>query len=316
MSLPSGLARQLGFAEETTWGTPVTVDTFVPLVSESVETTIERLVSQGAIAGRQLPDVDQVKGGNVAVDGDIQIECYEQSIGTLLKHALGSASTTGGGPYTHTITPGDRTGLGLTVQLGRPRSDGTVQPFTMAGVKVPSLELSVAQGEIATMGLTLAARNMATNTSLETASYAAQATRPFTGIEATTTTWDGGAINVMNATLSVDNAAELDRRFLGSAYRSEPLQGGRLVVGGTLGLEFDSMTAWNDFAVLTFADLAVTMSNGVESLGWVAHAHLDGASPNVDGDGIVQVDVPYDVAGDGSDSDGITITYVSDDATI
>lgn len=317
MALPSGLAAQIGWAQETTWGTPVTVTTFAPLVSESIGYEVARLESSGIITGRTITDTDQVKAGNVTVSGDIQLEAFEQSIGTLLKHALGSvSSTTASAPYTHTITPGTLTGLGLTVQVGRPDVGGTVRPYTFSGCKVDSLELSIAAGEIATLGVTLVGKDVATNTSLAAASYQAQATRPFTGIEATTSTWGATTPNITAVTLSVANNLAAERRFLGTDTVAEPLQAERRTVDGTLSVEFSSLALWEDYAALTYRDLTVTCTNGVETLSYVAHARLDGVEPQVGGPGIVTAEIPYVVNGDGSDADGITITYTSDDSTI
>lgn len=316
MALPSGLAAQIGWAEETTWGTPVTVDTFAPLVSESIGFEKTRLESSGIISGRTILDTDQVKAGNRTVSGDIQLEAYEQSIGTVLKHALGTVSTTGSGPYTHTITPGDLTGLGLTVQVGRPDVGGTVRPYTFSGCKVESVELAIAAGEIATLGVSVVGKDVATNTALASVSYAAQASRPFTGIEATTSTWGGGALEIKQVSLSIANNLDADRRFLGTDTIDEPLQAELRTIDGSLEVEFSSLALWEDFASLTYRDLIVTATNGVESLSYTVHARLDGVEPQVGGRGLVTTDIPYVVSGDGSDADAVTIVYTSDDATI
>ena len=316
MALPSGLAAQIGWAEETTWGTPVTVDTFAPLVSESIGFEKTRLESSGIISGRTILDTDQVKAGNRTVSGDIQLEAYEQSIGTVLKHALGTVSTTGSGPYTHTITPGDLTGLGLTVQVGRPDVGGTVRPYTFSGCKVESVELAIAAGEIATLGVSVVGKDVATNTALASVSYAAQASRPFTGIEATTSTWGGGALEIKQVSLSIANNLDADRRFLGTDTIDEPLQAELRTIDGSLEVEFSSLALWEDFASLTYRDLIVTATNGVESLSYTVHARLDGVEPQVGGRGLVTTDIPYVVSGDGSDADAVTIVYTSDDASI
>ena len=316
MALPSGLAAQIGWAEETTWGTPVTVDTFAPLVSESIGFEKTRLESSGIISGRTILDTDQVKAGNRTVSGDIQLEAYEQSIGTVLKHALGTVSTTGSGPYTHTITPGDLTGLGLTVQVGRPDVGGTVRPYTFSGCKVESVELAIAAGEIATLGVSVVGKDVATNTALASVSYAAQASRPFTGIEATTSTWGGGALEIKQVSLSIANNLDADRRFLGTDTIDEPLQAELRTIDGSLEVEFSSLALWEDFASLTYRDLIVTATNSVESLSYTVHARRDGVEPQVGGRGLVTTDIPYVVSGDGSDADAVTIVYTSDDATI
>lgn len=317
MALPSGLAAQIGWAQESTWGTPVTVSTFAPLVSESISAEFARLESAGIIAGRTILDTDQVKAGNTTISGDIQLEAYEQSIGTLLKHALGSvSSTTASAPYTHTITPGTLTGLGLTMQVGRPATSGTVAPFTFSGVKVESLELSVAPGEIATIGASVVGKAVATNTALAAVSYAAQASRPFTGIEATTSTWGGANPNVTQFNLSIANNLAAERRYLGTKLIAEPLQADLRTIEGTLACEFSSMALWEDYAALTYRDIVVTMTNGVESLSLTVFSRLDSVEPQVGGKGIVMTEIPFVVTGDGSDADAITVIYTADDATI
>lgn len=317
MAAPSAIASQLGFKQESTFGTPVTVDTFIPLVSESITQEIERLESAGMIAGRRLIDTDQWKAGNKTISGDLQFELYEQSIGTLLKHCLGATSTSGSGPYTHVLTPDTLTGLGLTVQVGRPDTAGTVRPFTYAGCKVVSWELAIEAGQIATMGVTVEGTVAeATGTALASASYAAQATRPFTAIEVSVGSIGGTTTNIKKFSLSGDNSMDVDRRFIGSALPSQPLEGERRNYEGEVSLEFSSLTDYNRFVNGTEADILVTLSNGVESIAINAHARFDGTTPTVGGPGLLMLDQPFRVLGDGTDADGLTITVINDDATV
>lgn len=317
MAAPSALAAQFGYKAESSFGTAVTVDTFVPLVEESLTQEEERLESEGIMVGRRIIDSDQWKTGPKTIEGDIGLELYEQSIGTLLKHALGSVNTTGSGPYAHALTPGSLTGLGLTIQIGRPDVGGTVRPFTYAGCKISSWEIGVEAGQIATLGLSVVGTVAETTaTALASASYAAQATRPFTAIECTVHTIGGSATNVKTFTLSGDNGLDTDRRFLGSALPAQPLEAERRTYEGELGLEFSSLTDYERFTAGTEADIAITLSNGIESLAIVAHARFDGTTPTVGGQGIVTLDMPFKLVGDGSDADALTMTYTSDDSTV
>lgn len=54
MSLKSGLAAQWGFKAESAWSTPVTVDKFLPLVSETLTAEKERIESASIVAGRRV----------------------------------------------------------------------------------------------------------------------------------------------------------------------------------------------------------------------------------------------------------------------
>lgn len=151
----TGLSAQIGYATESTVGTPVTVTAFVPLLSETLSQDKTRLESSGIIAGRRVLTSNQWNGGNVTVSGSVQHELYNRGLGKLFTAMFGDVTTTGAGPYTHTFTPGDLVGDALTVQVGRPATNGTVYPFTYAGMKVSSWEIACAQGEIATIGLDL-----------------------------------------------------------------------------------------------------------------------------------------------------------------
>lgn len=151
----TGMDAQIGYAIEGTVGTPATVTAFLPMLSETLMQDKTRLESSGIIAGRRVLTSSQWNGGNVAVSGSVQHELYNRGLGKLFTVMFGAVTTTGAGPYTHTFTPGDLYGDALTVQVGRPATNGTVYPFTYTGMKVSSWEIACAQGEIATIGLDL-----------------------------------------------------------------------------------------------------------------------------------------------------------------
>lgn len=149
MSLRSGLATQWGFIAEDTWSVAKTVNKFLPIVSETVTADVERLESNAIVAGARVLRSNMWGAGRKKVSGGIQTELWDRDIATLLSHMMGDASS----PY----TPGDLTGMGLTVQIGKPDVSGTVQPFTYAGCKIPSWQLACKVGEIATLGIDLVA---------------------------------------------------------------------------------------------------------------------------------------------------------------
>jgi len=149
----TGIDAQIGYALESTVGTPVTVTAFLPLVSESLMQESGRLESAGIIAGRRVLASQQWNGGDITVSGSVQHELYNRGLGKLFTAMFGTVATTGAGPYTHTFTPGDLTGDALTIQVGRPATNGTTYPFTYAGMKVASWEIACSAGEIATLGM-------------------------------------------------------------------------------------------------------------------------------------------------------------------
>lgn len=315
MALKSGMAAQLGVKAETTWGTFVAPTRFYPLISESLTEEIDRLESEGIIAGQRVLRSEQWAAGNVDVGGDIQTELYQQGMGALLKACFGAVATTGAGPYTHTFTPGDLTDDHLSVQVGKPDVAGTVQPFSYYGMKVTDWELSIEAGGLVMLTTSLVGKQLATSDSLATASYGTGAATPFTFKHATASV-AGGAANVKKLTIKGSNGLDTDRRFIGSEYRVEPLEADLREYGGTVDLEFESLTQYNRFRNANEVALVSTISAGASaSLTTTMNVRFDGSTPEVDGRGIVQLSAPYKCIGTTTDASAITAVLISNDTT-
>lgn len=307
MAARSGIAAQFGCVAETTVGTAVTVISFYPLVSESIQRDEDFSQSDAIYAGRNVMTFDQQNSGNVMVAGDIGLELNTLSMRPLLKAMFGTEA--GSGPYTY--TPGDLYGNSLTIQIGRPGVDGTVRPFTYAGCKVASWEIACAAGEIATLGLTIMGSvvDETTGVALATASYTtSQKAFKFSGA---TVTVAAVTVPVKQLTLSGDNALE-ERRFLGSRFTSEPIQTGLREYTGSLQAEFTDLTLYNLYKLHTAAAVVCTFVNGSSSLVITMNVRFDGETPNVGGKGIVEQALPFTclaTAGGGADSTAITAVF-------
>lgn len=315
MALKSGLAAQLGVKAETTWGTFVAPTRFYPLISESLTEDIDRLESEGIVAGARTIRSEQWAAGNVDVGGDIQTELYQQGMGAFLKACFGAVSTSGVGPYTHTFTPGDLTDDHLSVQVGKPDVAGTVQPFSFYGMKVTEWEMSIEAGGLVTLTTSLTGKQLATSDALATASFGSGSATPFTFKHATATIAASSA-NVKKMTIKGSNGLDADRRFIGSEYRAEPLEAELREYGGTVDLEFESLAQYNRFRNATEVALVSTISAGASaSLTTTMNVRFDGSTPEVDGRGIVQLSAPYKCIGTATDAAAITAVLVNNDTT-
>jgi hypothetical protein len=158
MALQTGLNASCMIGEEVTWGLPVTPTIGLPLAADpTLGQQIDMLESKGVIANAAVIKSTQWALGKQTVGGDLGFELYDRSLSVLFKHMFGT--TSGGGPFTLTPVAGSLTGKGLTTQIGLPNTlDGTVAPLTYSGCKVASWEVACAAPEIATLGVTLAAR--------------------------------------------------------------------------------------------------------------------------------------------------------------
>ncbi|GAA5787301.1 phage tail tube protein [Chitiniphilus shinanonensis] len=120
MAQAKGANAYIAYCEEDTWGTTPASPTMRQLKAltygESFGSTVEEVVSN-AVNGSRV--VESVRGGNIDVAGELPIELPLLGIGTLLKHAIGKAVTTGAGPYTHTLTRGPLP-AGLTIEKAFP----------------------------------------------------------------------------------------------------------------------------------------------------------------------------------------------------
>lgn len=314
MALTSGLAGQFGFAAETTYGTAVTVSRFVPLVDESLQTEIERLESSGIIAGARVLRSQQWSPGLRRSEGDIGLEVYDRSIGLLLTNMLGSVTTTGSDPYTHTFTPGDLEGDSLTVQFGRPNRNGTVVPFTYAGTKVQSWELAVNTGEIATLGLTVVAQTETTGIALATASYSTSI-RPMTFVNGSFTL-GSSSLCVRGVTIAGENNLSTDRMCVGQDYIDEPTEMDLREYTGEVEVEFYDLSLYNRFIEGTEAalQLVLTAPNSA-TLTVNANVRTDGETPTIEGRDLLVHTLNFKCVGTNSDAAGLTMVLVNSDST-
>lgn len=252
----SALDAQIGFAEETTPGVIAVPSRFVEFNSESITATYARIDSNGLRPGRQYRSASGFTPYVEGAAGDIELEVGSKGFGLFLKHMLGNITTTPGAAgevNTHTATPGNLAGKSLTCQVGRPFYTGApVQPFTYAGGKVASWELSNSNDGnlMCTLGMDFATEDTAT--ALAAASYP-------TGIE--TFSWVGGSVtiagtafDVTDASVTGDNALNTDRRYLRKNAAKKEQRGNDYRSGGfSLTADFDSLTQRNRVAAATAA---------------------------------------------------------------
>lgn len=292
MALGSGLAAQFGFVSETTYGTAVTVNKFLPLVNESVRETIPRIESAGIIAGKRVIHSDQWGRGVSEISGDVGLELMQQGAGTIFRHMFGSVTTsTTGGVSTHTFSPGDLSGQSMTMQVGKPQVGGVVTPFTYAGVKVASWELAIIPNENITLGLSVVAKSVTTATALASATYLSPAV--YRGGSAAVSI-SGSAACVRSLRINGDNGLETGRMCVGQNTIDEPLESSPRVYGGTATIEFSSTALYERFAAGGEYPIVANLAASFTTLmGITMNARFDGTTPSVEGPGLLVVEMPF-----------------------
>jgi hypothetical protein len=339
MPYGSGLAAQLMIAPETTVGTQVTVTKAYELDAddgESVDKSVGLIEAAGLRAGQGYILAGRVRQSAFGVAGDITIPHVDRGIaatgggmGLWWKHALGSTVTTpvqiaATTAYRQTHTPGFKTGLGLSVQVGRPQTDGVVRPFTWRGVKIVSWEFSCSVDGLAKLRVTIDGWQEDVATALAAATYPAGAV-VFSFLDASTFTLGGTATTtggrttiaggtpvasvVTGVTIAGNTPMAVDRRGLGSAgVKKEQLENDIPRITGTLASEFTSRTELYDlFASSANTALQLDFSQGDAGggnafrLSFVLPAiKLREAPVHADGPGILGENVNFEAFSDGT----------------
>ena len=315
----SGIEAQLGLAEEADYNTPVTVTRFHEFVSEGLKFEQKRIDSKGLRAGRRT--IHRWAPGTQKVSGPITMELAPGGLGLLLKHAIGGGTTAGAGPFEHTFIPASRDGESLTLQLGRPSIDGTLNPFTYSGVKIPSwsLKASIDEYVMLTLNTYGAAEESDGNViPLAEAVYPAD-DDPFIFSEATITI-GGDTECFTEIELNYETAMKTDRYFMcpGSGrVPDEPLDNGDIVVGGSLSGDFDNLALYNIYKTNVEVPLVLTFENSTGlSLVFTLNVRFDGENANVEGPELLEESIPFMVVSEVSDAAAFTAVLTNNDAAL
>lgn len=290
----AGLTAQIGYVAETTYGTAVTVNRFLPLINESLALENQRLESEGIVAGGYVLESEQWAPGYDMVGGEIQHQLFQQGVGVLVNQMFGTVTSSAtGGIATHTFTPGDLTGQSFTTQVGRPMSGGTVVPYTYAGCKVSEWELGLAAGEFAQLGLTVIGQTETDGIVLASASYLTGSKKPFTFVSGAITI-SGSSVCVREATISGNNALSDERRCIGQTFIDEPLQNDLATYEGSLTIEFSTTAQYQRFRQgLEFPVVLSLSASAAARCTMTLNARYDGTTPGVEGRDLLVVEYPF-----------------------
>lgn len=316
MPTGSGLSAQLMMAAETTYGTWVTPNRTFEFISESLTQEIERVESSAIRADARLMRSDDWVPGIQRVTGDIELELSTKNWAFLFGHMLGgTVITTGAGPFVHTYNgPASLTGKSLSIQVGRPSIDGVVRPFSIAGCKIPSWELSAEVGtDPVPVTLSIDGKSETTATALATPAYTAS--NNLFAFTHGAVTVGGASVPTRSITLSCERPMNTDRYYLGQATKSEPIENDRADITGDLALDFTDLTQYNRFTGATEAAVVLTFTRGADAVQFTMNCRFDGTTPEVGGYDILEQPVPFKVIASTTDASGFSAAITSSEAT-
>lgn len=321
MTTGSGLDAQIGFGQESTWGTAVTPTRFIEFNNESLSKDVTWLEPSALHTGIKYQRASRIRQSRISVSGDVELDINTLGMGLLVKHMLASTVTmptqiASSTAYKQVHTPGDFKGLGLTVQVGRPEpSTGTSRPFTLAGCKVGKWEFSLKDNATPSLKLTVDGRSEDTATALATASFLtgattfdfSQATLKLGGTVSTasgeTTVTGGTAVSTVINSITVAGEAKMatDRYGIGNGgLKAEQLENGIPTITGKLDAEFNKTELYDVYSANTTTALQLDLtgasieggSNFLFSI-IIPAVKLKTATPQVKGPDIVAMSTDY-----------------------
>lgn len=317
----AGWDQQVGYGIESTFGTFVPPTRAIEHVKSNMRSVRQDIISKGVKAGRRT-GFRRMKGLEV-VGGTIAHELSPVNIGVLLVQAMGAVSTTGAGPYTHTITPGPLVETrSLSVQVGTPDYAGTVQPFNFSGCQVKSATITVKAGEIAMIEIDWVGQHLQntgdgdTVAGLTAAVYSAT-WAPFTSLNAALSI-AGSAYEFDEVTIKIDNGLRTGNytsKATNPARANRAKEEGLRSITATVKSDLWDLTAMNRAFAGTEVAFSLALTNSPHSLTFAGNCRTLPQSPELQDGKITKDTLALDLLSATSDAAAFTATLVNADST-
>jgi hypothetical protein len=344
-SFPSGLGASFGFTTEGTVGT-MTTSSMRWVRPDKAPFALKKTIAQSTglhqglfEEGKRRAYVQREGGGTISMD------LIDKQLGLFFQHALGAWSGTGNGTITQVggsaawlqnFYPGDTTGKSLSVQLGMPFTNGTIQPLNYPGCKILDFTISCQRGGLAKVDATIDGWDEQTSTGYAAPSFVAsdvysfnQMTVKFGGTPSTTsgvTSISAGAVPtglVDNLSIKVTNPMKVDRFQQGTQTKQEQLPNNFRQIEVSFDIEWAAVAdVYTAFAADTSTAMEITWTGGIA--GGSNHFFVDiiipqlffeEASPPLDGPDVITQKVKAKGLDNGADNQ-IQLQYQSTDTSI
>lgn len=315
MSTASGIDGQVMYATETVYGTSVAVTRGIPHVDYQLGEKVSVIESKSIIPGKFLPMV--AGRGEKWVEASLSYELAPQGLGFWAVPLLGAVSTTGAGPYVHTITPGEtEREKSRTVELNVP-AVGTSEKWTIAGCQVTKASMACKVSEIATMEVELFGKQ-ATRGGAPTAFSAPADWQPFTFANLAVT-MDAAGTAFDEFSIDFETGLKTGRYVFDGVGR--PRQGkiaDLLKISGSLAGEYADSSYVTKYLSGATAELVATFDAGAAAkLVISATIQFGDTSPEVKVGDLTRTSVPFTVVRGSAETDaqGFTMVLTNSDTT-
>lgn len=247
--------------------------------------------------------------GNINAGGDFELELGAESIGKVLKHAMGQVATSGAGPYTHTLTLGDLpVGFGTEKDFGAAITGNRYEPFL--GCRVGSLALDFPAEGYPSARASIVGIDSALAATPTDATPTDTGHTSFTAFEATIEEGGSAIAYVESASISIDNELDGSVYCIGGAGKRRSLPEGFATVTGSITALFESDALLTKAGNGTESNLKLTLSRG-DGLGstgnesiefFVQQLRYGRTSPPIEGPQGLKVTLPFEAYISGANS--------------
>lgn len=307
MPTASGIDGQVMYATESVYGTPVAVTRGIPHVDYSVTEKVAAIESKSVTPGKRTPMV--AGRGQKWVEASMSYELAPQGLGFWAVPMLGAVSTSGAGPYVHTITPGDtEREKSRTLELHVP-SVGTSEAWKVAGAFLTKASLGCKVGEIATVKTDLYGK--AVTRAAPTAFSGPAGWQPFTFANLAVT-MDAAATAFDELSIDIETGLQTGRFvFDGTGLARAAKVVDFLKVSGSLSGEYIDSAYVTKYLSGATAELVATFDAGASAkLVISATIQFGETRPEVKTGAITRTQVPWMMVRGSSETDAQAITMV------
>lgn len=332
MAIGSGLQASLGVSKETTYGTYVAPTKFFEFMNESLKKERSIVQGGGLAAGRFAQLGSQRVTANESGSGSWETSVPLAGFGVILQQLFGGtvvpAQQAATAAYLQTIPLVDTAGKSLTVQVGKPSTDGTVNPYSYLGGKITQAEFSCGKDEFLSAKLDMDFKQVVETQVLATPSYPTTTTaHNFSKMAVRIGSTVAGATNlagVTKFTLTIGRKMKLDTYYAnGSGLKNEPITNDYVDAKGVIEADFvakaDLADRWASGAgfslVWEFVDALIATTYYSTIRFEIPLAYLDGETPGVSGPDVVAGSFPFTIQSDGTNPI-VTVKYTSTDVTV
>jgi len=332
MATGTGLDASVGVAPEAAFGTFVAPSRHFLWKSDSLlraKTTVQGSSfgsGQYDLAARRVVTTRSAKGA-------VMLDLVDRGMGLLFDQALGASTVTPRavtGVTDMVFTPAGLRGKSASWQIGRPSSQGPIEPFSYPGGKITDFDLTIAKGGIAELAVALVTQDELTLGTTPagpalTPPAPSLAGVPFSFLSAALLLNGAPAVGVEKINVKPMTAFNESRFFINSnGLAAEALQNGMRRIEGSIDAEFTTRQAFFDaFALdaslalvltLTGAPIAATGVNAQLKVE-VPVIKLNGGTPPVSGPDVLKHTMPYVGLSDGVNPP-IKVTYTTSDSAL